>query len=216
MAHHLSQSSLLDWELTWIEPLFATQTQISPNETNWPQKRSIICSILKSGDSRIVDVMLNFVLRKMNTSGRSNGEVSIESSLLAVEVIKLATELKVEMKEVSSGSEAPLSGNYFRGLVPREVLHSWATSSRSQIRLASFSLLVETKKSSELISATDLESIKFLFKYNIASQNPAFRQQFLSYYKKVECCSSAVNSFEPLLIVPSQVLAVMFKNLKIT
>lgn len=196
-------SSLIDWEKIWIDPLFATQLSQN-NESNWPQKKNIISIILNSEKLRqaqfqgMILPLLKSVVKRMNKSEQNSSPAEndeensnlAETSLLAAETIKMAYELKItidpkqlELMNVHDSNSAPEDS--FRGLVPRTVLNSWLWSENPQIRLAGFALLIETKKTSDVISKQDFESLKIFFKYNLLSQKPAFRQLFLSYFKKV-------------------------------
>jgi hypothetical protein len=194
MLYEFGSTPIASWVKRWIEPLFETQI-CQNNESNWSQKRSIVFSILNSGKISsslqvLIKPVLNFVVVRMNEGpkpidSKSEALGLTESTLLAAEVIKMASELGLQT-EIGS----PLVEDSFRGLVPRSVLHSWFWHENPQIRLAGFALLVESRKSSELISKQDFKSLKLLLKYNLSSQNPAFRQQFYAYFKKV-CLLSA-------------------------
>lgn len=203
MSYQFETSSLIDWEKIWIDPLFATQLSQN-NESNWPQKKNIISIILNSEKLRqaqfqgMILPLLKSVVKRMNKSEQNSSPAEndeensnlAETSLLAAETIKMAYELKItidpkqlELMNVHDSNSAPEDS--FRGLVPRTVLNSWLWSENPQIRLAGFALLIETKKTSDVISKQDFESLKIFFKYNLLSQKPAFRQLFLSYFKKV-------------------------------
>ncbi|ODN04552.1 Thyroid adenoma-associated protein [Orchesella cincta] len=201
MGYHFQTTSEAVWGKTWVEPLFATQLSIS-NESSWPQKRSIISIILNSEKLRLpqIQVMIIPLLKRVleimnrqqdNSMSLKNDKESLdkvpEASLLAAETIKMAYELKITIdpKELNLSCVADTSEDSFRGLVPRPVLHNWLWSENPQIRLAGLALLVETKKTSEVLTHHDFESLKIFFKYNLLSQNPAFRQQFMSYFKKL-------------------------------
>lgn len=205
MSYDLETGSDSTWDQTWIDPLFTTQL-CQNNESNWPQKKSIISIILNSEKLRLphfqimILPLLKSVVRRMNSNeamnfkqltqnDEDNGTLP-EASLLAAEAIKMAYELRItvnpeELNLDSIKDKNTTPDDSFRGLVPRSVLHSWFWNENPQIRLAGFSLLVESKKTSEYISEQDFESLQIFFKYNILSQNPAFRQQFMSYFKKV-------------------------------
>lgn len=192
MSYHFDVVGCTDeWEAIWIDPLYLPQQS---HESSWAQKKTIISIILNSDKLRIKQYqgmilpILKSVMKRMNSSDKESE--SGETSLLAAETIKLAYELKItvdtealKLDSVRDSDSAP--GDSFRGLVPRYVLNSWLWSDNPQIRLAGFALLVETKKTSDVISLSDFESLKLFFKYNILSQNPAFRQQLFSYFKKV-------------------------------
>lgn len=126
MNHNFNQVAIEKWEDTWMEPLFATQ-KLSKAETNWAQKRAIASSVLKSSDPSIVEVMINYIVRKMKNVAVSD---CTESSLLAVEAIKLSSELHTQIQIVKSEGD---DGNYFRGIVPRKVMQGWAFSSSFQV-----------------------------------------------------------------------------------
>ncbi|CAL8123751.1 unnamed protein product [Orchesella dallaii] len=202
MSYHFQTVSEAIWGKTWVEPLFATQLSIS-NESNWPQKRSIISIILNSEKLRIPQIqvmiipllkrVLQIIIRRQvpNIPHKDKNEESLEegpeASLLAAETIKMAYELKITIdpKELNFSCVTDTSKDSFRGLVPRPVLNHWLWSEDPQIRLAGLALLVETKKTSEVITRHDFESLKIFFKYNLLSQNSGFRQQFMSYFKKL-------------------------------
>lgn len=205
MSYHFEKApSAETWEKTWIDPLFRAQIS-QHNESNWPQKKNIISMILNSEKLRAAQYknmilpLLKSVLKRMNSGQNSSlcdsdNEKAIntaEITLLAAETIKMAYELKISvdpqqlhLERVRDSSSAPEDS--FRGLVPRSVLNNWLWNENPQIRLAGFALLVETKKTSDVISKQDFESLKLFFKHNLMSQNPAFRQQFMSYFKKVK------------------------------
>jgi len=190
MLYEYSTRSIADWETRWIKPLFETQSRQN-NESNWSQKRTIVFSILNSDKISsslhvMIQPILKFVVDKMNSSSDSKSEADnetlgyAEATLLAAEVIKIASELSLQTEARGSPGE-----DSFKGLLPRSILYSWFWHENPQIRLAGFSLLVDTRKSSELITKEDFSSLKIIMKYNLVSQNPAFRQQFTAYFKKV-------------------------------
>lgn len=211
MGYHFHNTSSREtWEKTWIDPLFATQPNQN-NESNWPQKKNIISNILNSEKLRLKNIqelicpLLLYVVRKMNsgeTGSRSNKCEELEknngddgdveaSSLLAVETIKMAHELKItvnldtEKIDLKSDTTSLEVSESFRGIVPLSTLQNWLWSESPQVRLAGLSLLVETRKTSEEFTEQEFTALKIFLKYNLHSQNPAFRQQFVSYFKKV-------------------------------
>ena len=94
-------------------------------------------------------------------------------------------ELGIDLKDASLAGTTGNEKEKFRGVLPRDVFNSWTYHENPQIRLASLSLLVDAKKATEVFSAEDFEALKQLFRHSLVSQNPAFRQQFVSYFKKL-------------------------------
>jgi len=199
MEYHYPKIELSEWERLWLQPLFETQPSQN-NETNWPQKRLIISSILKSCHSKSIPLgerLLAYVIHLMKSEPKEHikknelFEVSqtAESLLLAAEAIKMASELEVGIgwgwDESSDRTIATNGASFFKHFVPRQFLDNWMTHSNPQVRLATLSLIVDSKKTSELLVESDFEALKTLLEFNIVCQYPAFRQQFLSYFKKV-------------------------------
>ncbi|CAG7836609.1 unnamed protein product [Allacma fusca] len=164
------------WVQYWLTPLLKIQ-ESQNNESNWSQKKSILTKALSStGNKPMQKCILNTVITAMI----SGEDLPTESWLLIVECLKIGTELGVELE-----GEIEKDSTKFRGVLPRDIFNSWTYHSNPQIRLASLSLLIDTKKTSEIFSQQDFDTMRSIFKYNLVSQNPAFRQQFISYFKKL-------------------------------
>lgn len=127
MAYHFELTSLENWLKLWIAPLFVThKTQAS--ESNLSQKRTIICTVLKSKNELLRVAVLKYIVFQINSATLT----SPEASQLAVESIKIATELGIKLDVLSVQNNLNEGGSY-QGLIPRSLLNSWLWCGNPQV-----------------------------------------------------------------------------------
>lgn len=72
----------------------------------------------------------------------------------------------------------------WKGIVDLQILENCMYHTLDDVRLSCFSLLIETSKSTEEFSTTELNLIEIFFKYNFNNQEPSVRQKSLAFCKK--------------------------------
>ncbi|XP_063218154.1 tRNA (32-2'-O)-methyltransferase regulator THADA-like [Bacillus rossius redtenbacheri] len=73
----------------------------------------------------------------------------------------------------------------WKGLLPCSLLEGALWHRDEQIRVCALSLLVESHRSTEALSGSDLQLVRTFLEYNINTQSPATRQQALALVKKL-------------------------------
>ncbi|XP_033103076.1 thyroid adenoma-associated protein homolog [Anneissia japonica] len=73
----------------------------------------------------------------------------------------------------------------WHGLVGRTTIRQALCHKNNQVRLDTFALICDTKKTAEVLTDCDFDLIKFFLPYNLSSHLPSFRQQLMMLIKKL-------------------------------
>ncbi|XP_033122227.1 thyroid adenoma-associated protein homolog [Anneissia japonica] len=73
----------------------------------------------------------------------------------------------------------------WHGLVGRTTIKQALCHKNNQVRLDTFALICDTKKTAEVLTDCDFDLIKFFLPYNLSSDLPSFRQQLMMLIKKL-------------------------------
>ncbi|XP_034254702.1 thyroid adenoma-associated protein homolog [Thrips palmi] len=157
-----------EWCNLWVKPLLQVMQECNTSEA--PALEESLSKIMK-----LCPKIINEVLPSANKG--ANVELS--------EMKLLLTCMKIGRKLGAISSKTKTDDNLWLGTLPVGVLQSALCHENDEVRISALGLVVETHRSTEILSQTDFMLLRKFLKYNINCEIPSFRQQTLALVTKL-------------------------------
>ncbi|XP_066911466.1 tRNA (32-2'-O)-methyltransferase regulator THADA-like isoform X2 [Clytia hemisphaerica] len=165
--------SLSKWNKTWISGI-SVGLMSDCKDTKSNMVNYIVPAMLK-----VNPLVLNYLLSEFNVNS------SMVEFYTAVVFLKTARGMKNVSQEIFKIKRSSSEGHIWNGLMNFDLLKKCIVHIDDQVRLDVLSLVCSSIKTTDHVSEDDIELIKVFLRYNMAVENPSFRQQSVVCFKKV-------------------------------
>nr|XP_023660134.1 thyroid adenoma-associated protein isoform X1 [Paramormyrops kingsleyae] len=162
------------WHRTWVEPLLEILCQARLDQTTYILDyflpRLLRCSPASLG--HMVQALLDTPVCVKGSYGSRGALGALMTCLRAAR---------------AQGVLRPAEERLWEGMVPLPLLRQAVVHKHDQVRMDALGLLCESHRSTEILSAPEMDLIRHFLPHNLNSQSPGVRQQTVSLFKKLLC-----------------------------
>ncbi|KAM9382784.1 tRNA (32-2'-O)-methyltransferase regulator THADA [Phaethornis superciliosus] len=168
------ESTWIDqWHEIWVSPLLQILCEGNQDQTTYIIDYYLPKLLRCSPDS------LSYMITILQASADANlGSCTTRGALGA---------LMACLRTARAHGHLELSSIMGTGLVSTECIKQGLVHQHHQVCIDALGLLCETHRSTEIVSAEEMQLIQFFMMYNLSSQSPSVRQQIVSLLRKLFC-----------------------------